>query len=365
MSPDFEAAKALFFEGLAALQAGRPAQAETLFVASLIQWPDRVSTLVNLAATRLALHRPHDSLATADAVLALEPANADGWLHRANALAELGRHADALLAFQAVCRIDPTQAQSWSQAGSMLREAGRLDEAAQAYEQALANGADPELHRYYLASVGDGRAVPPSAPARYVQGLFDAYAGEFDTHLVRVLGYSAHRTLIEQLPGGAQARWASALDLGCGTGLCGSLLAGRVARLVGVDLSAGMLAQARSRGVYAELVQADLVEHLASSDERHDLVLAADVFIYIGELEPVFAGVRRVLAPGGRFCYSVECARAGGPAIELTPSLRYAHAAPYLAALAQRHGFAVEREHEAPIREEQRLPIPGRYVCLR
>ncbi|MEO7151035.1 MAG: methyltransferase domain-containing protein [Burkholderiaceae bacterium] len=364
MTPDFDAAKALFLDGLAALQAGQLVQAETSFLASLQRLPGRVSTFVNLAATRLALGRPQDSLASADAALAIEAGSADAWLHRANALAELGRHAEALIAFQAVCRLDPRQAHAWSQAGSLLREAGRLTEAAQAYEQALAHGADPEVHRYFLAAVRNVGPVPRGAPARYVQGLFDAYAGEFDAHLVDVLGYSAHRVLVEQLPE-PDRRWANVLDLGCGTGLCGALLAGRADRLVGVDLSAGMLRQAQALGVYAQLLQADLVEHLDATTERHDLVLAADVFIYVGALERVFEGVRRVLTPGGRFCYSVESAVPLGPDIVLTPGLRYAHAAPYLAALAQRHGYTVEREVVAPIREEQRVPIAGRYVVLR
>ena len=359
---DFEAAKALFLEGLAELQAGRHALAEQRFMASLDLLPGRISTLVNLAATRLALGRPQDSLATADAVLALEPDNVDAWFHRANALAELDRHAQALVAFQTVCRIEPRHAQAWSQAGSMLRESGRPDEAAHAFEQAIAHGADADLHRYYLAAVR-GTAVPPSAPARYVQGLFDAYAGEFDTHLVEVLGYSAHRTVVELLP--PLQRWRSALDLGCGTGMCGALLVGRVDRLVGVDLSAGMLDKARATGLYTKLVQADLALHLRATDERHDLVLAADVFIYVGALEPVFEQVARVLDAGGLFCFSAERPSDEARDIELAPSLRYAHSARYLDGLAQAHGFVVERALERAIREEQRRPIPGRFVRLR
>ena len=359
---DFDAAKALFLDALAELKAGRHAPAEQRFMASLELLPGRVSTLVNLAAVRLALGRPSDSLATADAVLALEPDNADAWLHRAHALAELNRHAEALIAFQTVCRIEPGQAQAWSQAGSMLRESGRLDEAAHAYEQAIAHGADADLHRYYLAAVR-GEHAPPSAPARYVQGLFDAYAGDFDRHLVQVLGYSAHRTLVDLL--GPSQTWRSVLDLGCGTGLCGALLAGRAGRLVGVDLSAGMLEQARAAGVYASLQQADLVEHLRATGEHHDLVLAADVFIYVGALEAVFEQVARVLEPGGLFCFSAECAGDEARDIELGTSLRYAHSGRYLRRLAQAFGFEIERIDERPIREEQCVPIPGRFVRLR
>lgn len=367
----FEAAKALFLDGLAALQGGRLAAAEAAFLGSLERMPGRVSTLVNLAATRLALRRPADALVNADAVLALEPANLDALFHRGSALAELGRHGPALEAFRAVCRLDPQRAEAWSHAGAVLRETGRLAEAAQAFEQAIAHGADPQLHRYYLASVRGADAAaspslfPSSAPAHYVQALFDAYADEFDAHLVEVLGYSAHTTLVEHLPFPAAGRFASGLDLGCGTGLCGTLLADRVGRLTGVDLSAGMLARAAATGRYAQLLQTDLVDHLRSTEEHHDLVLAADVFIYVGDLAPVFEAVARVIAPGGMFCFSVEAASREPLDFELLPSLRYAHSQRYVAALAARHGFATVRQVDAPIREEQRVPIAGRYVYLR
>ena len=66
-------------------------------------------------------------------------------------------------AFGRALEIDPGHAGLWSQRGSLLRELGRLDEAAECFERALALGADPQLHGYYLASV-QGGAVPDAAP---------------------------------------------------------------------------------------------------------------------------------------------------------------------------------------------------------
>jgi len=83
-SPEaFESAKRLFFEGLAALQAGRLEEAEHAFVASLSAVPGRVSTLLNLGSTRLRLHRPVEAIAAADAVLAAEPGDVDAHAIRA------------------------------------------------------------------------------------------------------------------------------------------------------------------------------------------------------------------------------------------------------------------------------------------
>jgi len=394
----FEHAKSLFLEGLACFGTRRFVDAEQRFLASLTFVPGRVSTLVNLAATQLELSRPREALATADQVLAVEPDNLDAWFHRATALGHLGRHEDALAGFekalsldrrpapvwlrhgqtlQALNRhdealgsyeralaIDPTLAQAWSNRGGILREAKRLDEAAHAFEQAIAHGGNAELNGYYLASVG-GRHTPATAPKNYVQPLFDDYADEFDEHLVRVLHYRAHEVLIGHLERLKNPRrFDSALDLGCGTGLCGPLVKPLTARLTGVDLSSRMIDKARALGVYERLIHADIVEYLSTTADRFDLVLAADVFIYIGDLAPVFAAVHRVMEAAGVFCFSAELAGSESQDFELLPSLRYAQSERYLRELAARHGFEVARLLREPVREDQRKSIGGMFVYL-
>lgn len=359
----FEAAKQHFVDGLAAFAAGRFEEAEQRFVASLAVLPGRVSTLVNLAATRLRLAKTDAALSAADAVLALEPGHAEAWFHRASALGQLGRTEEALAACDQLLAIDPGIGPAWSQRGGLQRELGRLDEAAQSFERAIALGGDAELNGYYLAAVG-ARPSPATAPRPYVQSLFDAYAEQFDAHLVQVLNYHAPERMAQQLSGLARAPWRSALDLGCGTGLLGPLVKPLAGRLVGVDLSAAMLDKARTLGVYDRLVSADIVEHLQTTEERHDLVLAADVFIYVGDLAPVFGALNRTLAPGGVFCFSAELAAADVPDFELRASLRYAHAEPYLLGLASEHGYDVAALQHAPIRDDQRETIAGLYVAL-
>lgn len=393
----FERAKALFIEGLACHEAGRYPEAEQRYLASLALLPQRVSTLVNLAATRLRLSRPQDALAAAELVLALEPGNRDAIFHRAMAWRQLGRLADALggfeyllaadhtlaepwlrhgqtlhemgrfdaalASFERALALDPALAQAWVSRGDTLRDLKRHDEAALAYREAIAHGADAELTGYFLASIG-GRASPGAAPRAYVQALFDAYAGQFERHVVQVLHYRAHQVLTQPLQGLHPGRFRSALDLGCGTGLCGPLVKPLAERLVGVDLSSQMLARAGSLGVYDQLVHADIAEHLQASPEHHDLVLAADVFIYIGELAPIFAAVNRLMPTGGLFCFSTEVARPGAQGFELLPSLRYAHSETCLRGLAAQHGFEVLSLARQPIREDQRQAVDGVFVHL-
>ncbi len=106
-----------------------------------------------------------------------------------------------------------------------------------------------------------------------------------------------------------------------------------------------------------------MVEHLQSIDRRYDLILAGDVFIYLGALDAVFAGAARALASGGLFAFSIE-RTADTHDLRLLPSLRYAHSQAYVRRLAQEHGFEWRAAFPAPLREEQQRPIEGLYVYL-
>jgi len=359
MSAIFEQAKDFFVQGVGHYQAGRWAQAEASFSASLALLPGRVSTLANLGATRLKLGRPQDALDLLDEALAQDPQDLEALGHSASALAALDRHREASQRLDRLLAIDASSGSAWSLQGSLLKDLGRHEEAAAAFENAIARGADPELNRYFLAALA-GRAAPPAPPRHYVQMLFDSYAHGFDQHLVGVLNYRAHQVLAR----GVQAlgrRFASALDLGCGTGLCGALVRPLVERLEGVDLSANMLAQARATGAYDLLAQDDVAHHLQAAQQRYDLVLAADVFIYVGALEPVFAGVADRMDKGGVFCFSVE---EGDEDLALRSSLRYVHSERSVRALAAAQGFRLLGLERQPIREDQRQPIPGLYAWL-
>ena len=401
MNENFQKAKDLFVQGITDFEAGRLDAAEAKFQSSLLLVPGRVSTLTNLAATLVKLGRPEAALGVLDQALAVEADNQDAWFHRGVALGDLKRFKEALAAFtrflhlrpdhagawfrhgqtlqqldrheQALpsydkaLAIDPGLAPAWSHRGSILKDLQRLEEAATSFQQAIAHGADPELNGYFLASVQASAAgqAPATAPAHYVRHLFDNYAETFDTHLVKVLHYQAHTVLVQNLEGLRRgAAFKRALDLGCGTGLCGPLVRPWVELLDGVDLSPNMLDKARALNLYDRLTQADMVGYLQTTDRLYDLVLAADVFIYLGDLAPVFRATASVMDAGGIFCFSVETPDGGGD-FELKTSLRYGQSEAYLRALADRHGFDVARLVREVLREDKQQAVEGLYVYLR
>jgi len=314
-----------------------------------------------LVLNRLGRHA--EALAGLDALLAEQPRLAPGWLLRGQTLQALQRHGEALAAYERAVALAPDLAPAWSLLGQLLQDdPARRGEARHAFEQAVAHGADPAVHAYFLAALGTGEA-PSAAPADYVRGLFDHYADDFEPHLLQVLRYRAHEAVVAEAARLCTPPVASALDLGCGTGLCGTRLRPLAQRVHGVDLSPTMLDAARAHGVYDTLVQADIAAHLHDTAGRHDVVVAADVFIYLGDLAPVFAGVRRVLQPGGVFAFSVEALDGDGHALQT--SLRYAHSEAYLRRLADAHGLVVERIAPTVLREDQRRPIAGLVAGMR
>jgi predicted TPR repeat methyltransferase len=398
MSADrFDLARAQFSSGVDHLQAGRWQAAELAFRASLELLPGRPSALINLGATLLALDRPAEALPLLDQALAQLPHDTEALGHRGLALNRLHRPADACDDFEQLVQLAPQRPEawfhlaqtrqmldrleaavdaydrclalrpqhgaSWSQRGTALKDLGRRDAAAASFERALALGDDPELNRYFLAAVRSTAAAPSGAPRAYVERLFDDYAADFDQHLVDRLGYQAPERLLRLVQGQGRGRFDEVLDLGCGTGLCAPLLRPLARRLTGVDLSAGMLEVARRRALYDELVQADLAQHLARTERRHDLLVAADVLIYLGDLAPVFAGARRVLRAGGLFAFSVEPAD-GDAAFVLQPSLRYAHGEAGLRALAASHGLQVLQAERGALRADQVHEVQGQYWLL-
>jgi predicted TPR repeat methyltransferase len=391
-----EQAKAFFFEGNALFEQGRLEDAVDRYQAALALVPGRPSILANLGVTWCRLGRWPEAVTTLTQATKADPAHRDAWvalglsqealsnwagaahalqqgvtlgaataqlqLSLALCLLRLERPDEALKALDQALALDPTLAEAWSQRGSLLRESGRHAEAARCFEQALAHGGDETLHRFYLASVRTGEATPAQPPRAYVEALFDEYADDFQTHLVQQLKYQAHETLLAPLRVGGQ-HFPLVLDLGCGTGLCGQLIRPHADAVDGVDLAQAMVEQARASGAYRRVEQGDLLGFLRAQTELADLVIAADVFIYVGALDEVFAAVHQRLQPGGCFAFSVELA-GGEPGLQLRPSLRYAHTSGYVEQLAQANGFRTRQIWQAPLREDQQKPVVGLYVLL-
>jgi len=395
MSAALEQARTLFFEGNDHFQNGRLSEAAEAYRQALSRVPGRASVMANLGITLWRLGQASEAFPLLQQATAADAAHGEAWLAQGlcaealglwdQAIAALqqgtrlcpsvaapvwlslghccgrqGHTAQALDALERALALDPALAEAWSQRGQLLRELGRLPEAAHCFEQALAHGADEDLHRFYLASVRGTRLDRP--PPAYVRSLFDDYAEGFQAHLVQALRYQAHEVLLEPLRASGR-RFAHMLDLGCGTGLCAQRMQGLVDRIDGVDLAPAMVAQAQASGLYQQVLEGDLLAFVQGQASPVDLLVAADVFIYVGALDEVLVAARACVAAGGVFAFSLEQA-APGQDLVLQTSLRYAHSRDYIERLAATTGWRIERLEAAPLREEQQRPVMGWYVQL-
>lgn len=266
----------------------------------------------------------------------------------------------------------PGFATAWFALGAIRDRLGDRHGAVTAFEQA--RDADPEDYhgaRLQLARLGAGEATPAMTET-YVRRLFDQYAGRYDTALTEHLRYRGPAILRDAVEAamreaGRPVRFAAMLDLGCGTGLGGSAFRSFADRLVGVDLSPAMIAQAAAKGLYDRLVSADLADFLAdeaAAAAQYQLVLAADVFVYVNDLAPVIAGVARVLAPNGLLAFTVETH--SGDGVKLLPTLRFAYPEAHLRGILAGAGLTVLTLAEAAVRTEKGVPVHGLVLvaCL-
>jgi predicted TPR repeat methyltransferase len=353
---------ALHLLGVICGQTDRFDEALELLKRALAQRPKSAPALNNLGNTLGSLGRHEEAVQAFERALAERPDDAKALRNRGTSLRALERPIEALASFDAAIALKSDYPEALIGRAEALLTLHRKGQAIETFRQALPLGKDVDQIRYALASLG-ADAPPPVAPAGYVEALFDMYSHTFDKHLVERLGYRTPELLFAELSQASPPTACDIVDLGCGTGLCGPRLRPLARQLVGVDLSSQMLAKARELGHYDELVHSDIVGLLRQRPQQFDIAVAADVFVYIGDLSEVFAATHAALRPGGLFAFSVEACESVD--FLLGPTRRYAHSLGYLQRLAAAHGLSVESARESAIRKESDEAVRGYLVVMR
>ncbi len=369
--PDaLQQSRVLFEQGVREAESGQLSRAESSFSQALELAPERPSVLMNLGVVRAALGQTAQAIDLLRRAAQLEPEAAETWAHLGASYAEAGQYPLALAALDRALALHPQQLIPLRHKASVLRELGRWDESAQCLQTLHQQGAGDELTRYMLAAVLHAQSgwtqAPPAPPAGYVAQLFDRYADDFSSHLAQ-LDYRAPDILVKAAQSCLSPSWQHVLDLGCGTGLVGQCLQGLALHVDGVDLSAGMVHRAQESGHYRRVWQADIhdaMEQAHRAGDRYDLIVSADVFIYVGALERVVELATQVLRAGGGLVFSLEEWAAGPEAYVLRPSLRYAHSLAYIQRLASDHGLRVLRADRGLLRHDHGQAITGLFCVL-
>ncbi len=395
VDPAFHEAHGALAELLA--EAGRHGEAVPHYRAGLQGDPGRTAWHRGLAAALEATGRVEDALAACRTLLDRRPDDAPTHRRLARLLAVAGEGEAALDHAREARFLDGDRLPALVEIAEALLLAGEPLQAVELLEPALrrAPGDDPAgregtiLQARCWAELGEpdkarralgalsplddspqiaavrdriARAEADLAPA-FVRALFDRYADRFESDLVGKLDYRGPALIAAALDRVGVGRDLRVLDAGCGTGLAAPILRDRAARLDGFDLSPRMVEKARARGLYDALEVGDLVAVIGRYAADWDLIVAADVLVYVGALGPVLAAAARALRPGGRLVATLEACE--GATFRLQESRRYAHAPAYVQETAAAVGLTVELLEACSARRDRGAPVPGLLVCLR
>jgi predicted TPR repeat methyltransferase len=344
---------------------GAPQEAAKAWAVALELSPGHADAHNNLGTLRKQTGDLDGAIASYRQAIALAPEHVGAHYNLANVLYHRGDAQASLEHYRVALSIDPKHGPSRSQLANVLYRLGRVQEALDALRELLKLQPDDAVALHMLAACS-GEGVPPRASDRFVRKSFDDMAPTFEEHL-GMLGYRAPSliaTLVQELCGAAD-RTLGVLDAGCGTGLCASALRQRASRLVGVDLSPGMLAKARSLGLYDELVEAELTGYIEATPGTWDLIVSADTLCYFGDLDPVLGACARSLRGRGLLLFTVERWQAPEAAYRLNPHSRYSHTESYVRQALQRAGLQVESLRTDVLRKERGEPVEGLIVAVR
>lgn len=301
-----------------------------------------------------------------DPALAKLPAGAPA----AHILASRGCWQAAEALYAELIRLHPAQSDLLRSYAQVLRLLGRGDAATAMRKRAL----EAEVARFglpdearaetasFLTGLEEGAPAPSRLPPAYVAMVFDRY-DDYEQRMTERLHYQAPQALLGAVAAalGPDPRPLRILDLGCGTGLMGDVIKPLAARLDGIDLSPAMIERSRARGIYDQLDAGDLFALLGSRSGGYDLLVAADVCPYIGDLTPFLAASAQALAAGGLLAFTVERGDAGW---SLGGTRRFVHAPEHVRAVAAAGRWRVVSLTEAVLRTEGDAPVPGLVAVL-
>ena len=385
-------------DALAHHQQGRLREAESIYLDLLLKQPNDVDALHYLGVLRMGQGRRDEAIDLVKRALRQAPRNADAWNNLGNMLLAANDEKAAEFAYTNTTNLKPDNAEAWYNLANLLRRQRRRDEAVKCYRRVLELNPKfagayeniallllrigrPDLtadvyRRWvavepnnpiarHMAAAYSEATTPTRAEDEYVAKIFDRFADTFDEALAN-LHYAAPglltAALTEVIP--FTERRLAVLDAGCGTGLCGPLLRSSARRLVGVDLSSGMLAKARERQLYDELHESELVAFMRAHPREYDVVISADTLVYFGALEDATMAAASALKPGGVLAFTVEAEPVGSTEkFRLHKSGRYSHSQDYLRECLEAAGFTVLLIEGGVLRKENGLDVLG-YVVL-
>lgn len=326
--------------------------------------PNNVNVLHNLAFALKVKGDKEESITYYNQLLTFMPGHARAACDSSQIYSELKQFEKAIEVLKSAYDITPTDEHVLSNMGIVYKMLNQNDKAEEFFLKAIEKNPENETPQYFL-SILKGDNSFGSSPDGYVQELFDGYAETFDEQLISQLKYKTPELIGNQIAKHIDpSQKYNILDLGCGTGLAGIYVKDIAKSMTGVDLSENMLNKAKERNIYTELVTSGIEQYFESSDATPDIIISADVFVYIGDLANIFSAASKAMNEGGYFVFSTEDTKDAGQFL-LKDSGRFAHNEQYIRTLAQTCNFTFIENLETVIRYDANKPIHGQVYLLK
>ena len=273
----------------------------------------------------------------------------------------LNKFDEATAYYKKAIELKPDYAEAFNNLGALLYRLNKPDEAIAHYKKAVEIKPDYVEAKHILTALSEGTSK--SAPREYVESLFDKYASHFENSLVNKLEYNIPKKIIKMITtNNSNIQLGSILDLGCGTGLIGDEIKNFCSNLQGIDLSLSMLDQAKNKNIYDKLEQRDITEYLSTENLDFNYFIAADVFVYVGDLSEVFRLIKSRKKSKGKLVFSTEHTDKDGFFLE--KSGRYSHSKKYIENLCQKFDYKLSYFEETDLRKDKNKFLTGGLYLL-
>lgn len=355
LTQDDKQIEALSNLGVIALKRQQNQLAIDYFSKALALDNDNIEARNNLAATFMHHDRFENALMHYDVLLQKDPDNIEYLYNSGVAQMALGHLNEATLLFDHVIQLEETHTSTLNNLAAIYIKMEQKEKAREYLERALAINPEDTISAHMLHAI-TGFEHAQTTP-EYANNLFNNYALYYDQHMKNTLRYSIPQNIarvIHQLELPANTH---TLDLGCGTGLTGIALREVSKYLAGVDIAEKMLVQAKEKEIYDNLFESEINQFLLQHKNAYDLIVAADVLPYFGELDELFHSIYLHLKPQGYFIFTTEISMSS--LWHLETSARFSHHPDYIIQLAKQNGYQLIKQEKIPgrIQNEQSLEV--------
>jgi predicted TPR repeat methyltransferase len=300
-----------------------------------------------------------------------DPRNLLARVNLGSLYARQGRIVDALEQAEIVSRSSNDPDFPCSAVGELLARCGAPEAALVCFKAHLERHPDDaEGIGMWVAALG-GAPVPERASSSHLDRLYTNRASSWDQKANTANGYFGARmvaAMLTRLSTGPQL--LDILDLGCGTGLVGDLVAAKARQLVGVDASLPMLDRARAKHLYQHLEHGDLIDFMRQRPDCCDAITCAATLIHFGDLRPAFEAAASSLRDGGLFIMTLfpnendeEISVIGEDGWLQGGCFKHGHN--YVQRLAENTGFVVAAIDSGVHEYQKQKPVMGLVIGLR